>query len=543
MWHNKLTRTTDVDLRPEIAVAWQRAHISGLDPGMGVRDSAPVDVDEGSRLMRAAAPVLDAMISELSGTHFSVLLADRDCAIVARRLGQRELGNVLDGVLAMPGVRYVEDSTGTNSLATAYELHKPIAVTGEEHFLESLKIFCCYGAPIIDPITHRLEGVLDVTGPAGENTSLLGPFVRRAAREIELRLFEAARTVERQLMASFHEHSRGKRHALLVLSPTVILSNPKAADLLAVDDHTRLHALTDGLHRPLNVVQPMTLNSGRDVVVRAQSIVGTDGVLYELIPRSASKMVGIERPETAETAGGSALVIGEPGTGRTRLAVALGGRGALELRCLDSLTVDTWLRDALAILAGGSDRTVILDDLHLLDQRAVAALTTALRASAARVIMTSAVATDASPQFAALLSVVTDHHELRPLRCYGADFPDLAGSVLDELFDDHSLRIAPSTMRTLMAQRWPGNIAELRAALAASVGERRMGEIRVTDLPGYLAAGESRGRSLTPLETAERDAIVKALNDCGGNKSATATVLGMGRTTLYQRLRYFQLAQ
>ena len=472
-----------------------------------------------------------------------MLLADRDCAIVDRRLGQRQLSTMLDRVLAVPGVRYVEDSTGTNSLATAFELHKPIAVAGEEHFLESLKAFCCYGAPIIDPVTHRLEGVLDVTGPAGENTSLLGPFVRRAAREIEMRLFEAARTVERQLMTTFHEHARSKRHALLVLSPTVILSNPTAADLLAVDDHTRLHALTDGLHRPLKVVESLTLNSGREVDVHAQSIVGTDGVLYELIPRSDPKVVRKERLRTARRPDASALVIGEPGTGRTRLAVALAGPEAPLLSCLESLTINTWLRDTLAMLVHGSDQTVVLDDVHLLERREVAALTTALHASAARVIVTSAPVTDASPDFAALLSVVTDRHELRPLRHYGADFPDLAVSVLDELFGSHSLRIASAAMRTLMAQLWPGNIVELRAALAASVGERRVGDILVTDLPAYLAAGGSPARTLTPLEAAERDAIVKALTDSGGNKSSTAAALGIGRTTLYHRLRYFNLAR
>src|SRR5262245_58355311 len=214
-----LANVPGLHLRPEIAHAWQRAHVSGLDPGMQVREPEIVDINQRSRLTRAATPVLDAMVAELSDTHFSVLLADRDCAIVDRRFGQRQLGEKLDRVMAVPGMRYLEDRTGTNSLATTYELHEPIAVTGEEHFLESLKVFCCYGAPIIDPATHRLEGVLDVTGPAAEYTALLAPFVRRAAREIELRLIESARSAERQLLATFHEHARRKRHAVVVLSP------------------------------------------------------------------------------------------------------------------------------------------------------------------------------------------------------------------------------------------------------------------------------------------------------------------------------------
>jgi sigma-54 dependent transcriptional regulator, acetoin dehydrogenase operon transcriptional activator AcoR len=538
---DELAYVADLKLRPEIANAWRRAHISGLDPGMPVRDSEIVDIDQRSRLMQAAAPVLDAMIAELSDTHFSVLLADRDCAIVDRRLGARDLSKTLDKVMAVPGVRYVEDSTGTNSLATAYELHEPIAVTGEEHFLESLKIFCCYGAPIINPVTHRLDGVLDVTGPAAEYTALLGPFVRRAAREIEMRLIETARSAERQLLATFHEHARRKRHAVVVLSPTVVLSNPTAVDLVTGDDHSRLQSLTDGLRGPASVVRPLTLSSGSEVVVRAQPIVGTDGVLYEVVPRSSSPDRRTEQHETGRAPGAPAVVIGEPGTGRSRFAAKLGGPGAHHFDCVDSLKADTWLRDVLTVLDGDTDRAVILDDVHMLHRRAAAALTPALRKTVARVIMTSSPVDESEFEIAALTSVAIDRHELRPLRQYGPDFPDLAVSVLRELFGDHSLRIAPSTMRTLMAQPWPGNISDLRAVLSASVRDRRVGEIAVADLPDYIAVNRGGRRNLTLLEAAERDAIVKALADNGGNKSAAAAELGIGRTTLYQRLRHFNV--
>jgi transcriptional regulator of acetoin/glycerol metabolism len=43
------------------------------------------------------------------------------------------------------------------------------------------------------------------------------------------------------------------------------------------------------------------------------------------------------------------------------------------------------------------------------------------------------------------------------------------------------------------------------------------------------------------MESAERDAIVRALNAAEGNKSEAATLLGMGRTTLYRRLRQLGL--
>ncbi|MGC0373020.1 helix-turn-helix domain-containing protein [Streptomyces sp. SAI-229] len=43
------------------------------------------------------------------------------------------------------------------------------------------------------------------------------------------------------------------------------------------------------------------------------------------------------------------------------------------------------------------------------------------------------------------------------------------------------------------------------------------------------------------MEEAERDAIIRALDAAGGNKSEAASMLGIGRTTLYRRLRQLGL--
>ncbi|MDZ7881906.1 MAG: helix-turn-helix domain-containing protein [Mycobacterium sp.] len=531
---------TDDAVRPVIAHAWKRARLSGLNPGMAVRNSHVVDVDQRSRLMQAATPVLDLMNVELRDTPFTVLLADRDCAIVARRLGQTKLGKILDRVSAVPGMRYIEDNTGTNALATAYELHEPIAIRGAEHYLDELKVFTCYGAPIVNPVTRRVEGVLDVTGPAADSTSLLGPFVRAAVREIELRLLEAGRSTERRLLTTFQEHARRRSHAVVVLSDSVVLTNPIAEDLLSGDDHSRLRAVTDGISVERDMVRSLTLASGSEVTVRARPIVGTDGILYEVVPR-ASVAHHAAIPQISCGPAPVTLVVGEPGTGRSQFAAELAGVTARRLDCTASLTDDSWIAEALRLLSEVTDRPVIVDDVHVLGLREAAALGPALRRVQSPVVMTSTPVTEPEPELAALLSVALCRHELTPLRMYGTKFADFAHKVLFDVVGEHSLRITPSAMRILTAQPWAGNISELRAVLAASARERRVGDITPADLPEHIAARGTSSRTLTILESAERDAIVKALASNGGNKSAAAADLGIGRTTLYQRLRYFHL--
>ena len=132
-------------------------------------------------------------------------------------------------------------------------------------------------------MTRRIEGVLDVTGPATEATTLLGPFLRRAVRDIELRLLEGSRIAERQVLTVFQEHARTRRHAVLVLSESLVLSNPTATDLVRGSDHAALLSLTADLGPSTVVRRRMTLGSGTDVIVEARAIKGTDGVLYDVV--------------------------------------------------------------------------------------------------------------------------------------------------------------------------------------------------------------------------------------------------------------------
>ena len=82
--------------RPEIASSWARSVLSGVAPA-GLRlDDAGVEFDPSSRLLRAAAPVLEKLADTLLDTRYNLLLADRDGHIVYRWFADRRLENVLD---------------------------------------------------------------------------------------------------------------------------------------------------------------------------------------------------------------------------------------------------------------------------------------------------------------------------------------------------------------------------------------------------------------------------------------------------------------
>lgn len=538
--------------REEIELAWHRAELSGLNPGMEVKERPAADFDPRSGLLIASEPVLDRMVDELTDTRFSVLLADNRSRIVDRRVRDGKVSQALDRVLAVPGFQYSEEVSGTNSLATAFELRKPIAVTGAEHYLEALQYFCCYGAPIIHPVTHRLEGVLDVSGPVDDATNLLGPFLMRAVRDIELRLLEGSRLAEKHLLAEFQAHASRQRHAVVALGENLVLTNSEAVDLVKGIDHVALRMIAAELDTRNAYEDSLTLDSGREVHVRARRVAGTrGGTLFDITrtERIASRSAGPRASSTSTT--GSApsaqsveplttLVTGEPGTGKTTAAQKMAGRDPVCIDAVDSFDDErAWLarcREAL------STHPVVIDNIDLLDAptaRRVAALLGRPRTSP--VVLTSLPVDELGDSHRVLASMALTRHDLQPVRTYPHRLPAVIRSILGDVVPGSTVEIAPSTLQLLAAQPWPGNLRELRSVLTFAARDRETGVIIDGDLPPALCA-TATPRRLTRMESVERDAIVAALRECGGNKAAAAAQLGIGRTTLYSRLRRFRIS-
>jgi sigma-54 dependent transcriptional regulator, acetoin dehydrogenase operon transcriptional activator AcoR len=99
------------------------------------------------------------------------------------------------------------------------------------------------------------------------------------------------------------------------------------------------------------------------------------------------------------------------------------------------------------------------------------------------------------------------------------------------------VRLHPEAVRVINRYAWPGNLTQLREALRVALRARPVGEIQPEDLPGWCRT--AGGRTLTAIEAAERDTIVRALQRCGGNRVHAAASLGMARSSLYRKIRSY----
>jgi DNA-binding NtrC family response regulator len=104
--------------------------------------------------------------------------------------------------------------------------------------------------------------------------------------------------------------------------------------------------------------------------------------------------------------------------------------------------------------------------------------------------------------------------------------------------------VSEDAMRRIMSYDWPGNIRELENAIERAVALGSGPILHVGDLPSNLqytsVEKHSNGDELVPLDILERRAIFRALQETSGDKLAAARLLGIGKTTLYRKLKQYE---
>lgn len=136
--------------------------------------------------------------------------------------------------------------------------------------------------------------------------------------------------------------------------------------------------------------------------------------------------------------------------------------------------------------------------------------------------------------------------KIPPLRERKGDIPLLVNSFLEKFSDENgdSRKISEDAMARLIAYDWPGNVRELENAIERAVALGSGPILHAGDLPTNLQYGASermpQNDELLPLDELERRAILRALREAGGDKLAAARLLGIGKTTLYRKLKLYE---
>ncbi len=217
-----LSAAMDPSVPGRIQSSWERALAAGVDPD-GQRPPRLHEILEIRRLrnehpLSPYVPALAGLLADesVAGNHIMVIASA--AGEVLWRVGSRDVIRLAESLEFVEGARWSEDAVGTNAIGNAVVEGRANQVFSAEHLVRSHHNWVCSAAPIYDPETRTLLGVLDISGPYRNANPDALALVRCGAALVHEKLRNARQEADehaRELVRQQHQALDG----LALLSP------------------------------------------------------------------------------------------------------------------------------------------------------------------------------------------------------------------------------------------------------------------------------------------------------------------------------------
>jgi PAS domain S-box-containing protein len=237
-------------LRPVVVESWRRALATGLDPTdlLPSIEADPYETRERwfEHPLGSLTHVLVAQLQLLVRESESLVQVTDPSGLTLHLDGVEWLKERAAEMNLVEGARCSETVNGTNGVGTALAVNHPVQVFAFEHFSHHHREWVCSGAPIHDPVSGRLVGVIDLSSPWKIAHPRSLELVTTAARTMEQCLLENRRHQDARLRRRYGDLTT-KGTDLLVNRDGYVLvgdnsSHPKPLDVpesggeIAMDD-------------------------------------------------------------------------------------------------------------------------------------------------------------------------------------------------------------------------------------------------------------------------------------------------------------------
>lgn len=169
-WTNYIKWNTQVDdVRKVIIDSWSRSKSYGVNPDLL---AAPVicapkalenRIQKNIELLNLIRPLLDELFAVVCGTDSIIAFSDKD-GVILELVGDSEIAVNAASANFKVGANMSEKHSGSNAIGTAIETGGPIQMIGAEHYCVAWHTSHCSSAPIRDPLTAEIIGVITVVG-------------------------------------------------------------------------------------------------------------------------------------------------------------------------------------------------------------------------------------------------------------------------------------------------------------------------------------------------------------------------------------------
>jgi hypothetical protein len=221
-------------VREPIAASWRRSAAAGVDPSG--RRVAPVvaDSDEASARweihpLAAMAPLIRSCLAATADeSRHLIVVSDANGVLLWMEGNATVRMQAADSMNFAEGALWSEGGAGTNAIGTALAARHAVQVFASEHFNEAVQGWTCAAAPVTDPDTGQLVGVIDLTGEMSSVHPHSMAVATATAQAVEAQLRCSMLDRDGRLLARYGDHlsSGVGPRALVSTSGRVIASQP-----------------------------------------------------------------------------------------------------------------------------------------------------------------------------------------------------------------------------------------------------------------------------------------------------------------------------
>ncbi|MDV8149599.1 helix-turn-helix domain-containing protein [Arthrobacter sp. B10-11] len=164
-----ISGSPDPSISPSLIKSWQRSMALGIDPDQH-RPVHRHDVSEARSLsaghrLATVMPALSQLLADESAAGRHLLIVTDRQGEVLWRVGSRQALRLADSLEFVEGADWSEAGVGTNAISEALVTGLQAQLFSAEHLVRTHHDWACTAAPIRDPNTGEVVGVLDVSGP------------------------------------------------------------------------------------------------------------------------------------------------------------------------------------------------------------------------------------------------------------------------------------------------------------------------------------------------------------------------------------------